>query len=384
MSTSTAIKSKLEDSGLSIFSIMSQLANETGAINLSQGFPDFEGSPKLIELVSTFMKKGYNQYAPMPGLINLREEIAEKVFNTYNHTISPEREITITAGATQAIYTAITSVIRKDDEVILFEPAYDCYVPAIKINGGIPVHIALSYPDYKINWNEVKNKINPKTKMIIINTPHNPAGTTLSASDLLALEALVKETNILVLSDEVYEHIIFDKEQHESVLKYPSLYERSFAIFSFGKTYHHTGWKMGYCIAPAYLTKLFRSVHQYLVFSVNTPIQHALAEFMKDKSEYKSLGNFYQQKRDYFNTLLKNSKFEIIPSKGTYFQLLGYKNISAEKDTDFAIRLTKEYGVASVPMSVFFKSKQDDKVLRFCFAKKAKTLEKAAEKLCKI
>ncbi|ESS71312.1 aminotransferase YbdL [Methyloglobulus morosus KoM1] len=376
--------SKLPDVGTTIFTVMSKLAAEHDAINLSQGFPDFDCHEGLVSLVNKFMKAGNNQYAPMSGIIGLREILAEKIEDLYGTQYDPDTEITITAGATQAIYTAIAAVIREGDEVIIFEPAYDSYQPAITLNGGITVHLKLRTPGYTIDWQEVKRSINPLTKMIIINTPHNPTGTVLSAADTLILAEITKGTDIIILSDEVYEHIIFDDQPHHSVARFRPLAERSFIISSFGKTIHATGWKVGYCAAPKNLMAEFRKVHQFLVFSVNTPVQFALAEFLGQKGHYLSLGKFYQQKRDYFIDLIKNSKFGIVPSAGTYFQLLNYQTISNEKDTDYAQRLTKEFGVASIPVSAFYHQQEDNKVLRFCFAKKEDTLEKAAVILNKI
>jgi methionine aminotransferase len=363
---------------------MSKLAAEHNAINLSQGFPDFNCDKELIELVHKHMLAGSNQYAPMPGLMSLREIIAEKTEAIYSASYDPETEITITAGATQAIFTAISAIIREGDEVIIFEPAYDCYQPAIELNGGKTIYMQLKAPNYLIDWEEVKKVINYRTKMIIINTPHNPTGSIMTAGDMAKLEKLTKGTDIVIISDEVYEHIIFDGYEHQSVARFPKLAERSFIISSFGKTFHTTGWKIGYCVAPANLMAEFRKVHQFVVFSGNTPIQHALAEYLKNKKNYTGLGKFYQEKRDYFTKLIKNSNFKFEPASGTYFQLLRYNGMSKEKDTDFAIRLTKEFGIASIPISVFYHNAVDNKVLRFCFAKKEETLEKAAEILNKI
>jgi methionine transaminase len=378
------INSKLPNVGTTIFTVMSKLAADHKAINLSQGFPDFGCSPDLVSLVNKHMSAGSNQYAPMAGLMSLREMIAEKTEALYGAKYDPDTEVTITAGATQAIYTAIAAVVREDDEVIIFEPAYDCYQPAIEMNGGKTVYMQLQAPDYTIDWERVKKMINHRTKMIIINTPHNPSGSVMSTDDMKMLEKLTKNTDIVIISDEVYEHIIFDKQKHQSAARFTGLAERSFIISSFGKTFHTTGWKMGYCIAPQNLMAEFRKVHQFLVFCCNTPIQYALADFLKQKKHYLELGNFYQKKRDYFNGLIKNSKFDLIPSAGTYFQLLSYKKLSNEKDTDYAIRLTKEHGIASIPMSVFYHEQEDNHVLRFCFAKKEETLEQAAEILNRI
>lgn len=363
---------------------MTGLANQYGAINLSQGFPDFECSPKLVELVSKAMKDGHNQYAPMPGIKPLREAIADKVESLYGAEYDPETEITVTAGATLAIFTAITSVVKEGDEVIIIEPAYDCYEPAINLNGGRAIHVELRYPDYKIDWEEVKKVINFKTRMIILNTPHNPSGSIINEEGINALKKIVSGSDIIILSDEVYEHVIFDGEKHWSMSSVPELAARSFVISSFGKTYHTTGWKMGYVVAPAQLMKQFRRVYQYLAFSANTPVQYAYAEFLKNKDLYLELGQFYQDKRDLFQKYMRDSRFEILPCKGSYFQLLNYSNISEDNDLDFAKKLTIEHKVASIPLSVFYRKRADNKVLRFCFAKSEETLEKAAEILCKI
>lgn len=379
-----AVPTKLSNTGTSIFAVMSQMATEHNAINLSQGFPDFEISEKLIGLVNKYMKKGMNQYAPMPGVPLLREVISDKVFDLHKFRYSPEKEITITAGATQALYTAITAFVSEGDEVVIFEPAYDSYAPAIELNGGIPIYIQLKFPDYHIDWDEVQKVVNRRTRMIIINSPHNPSGSILSSGDMKRLEKLTKNSDIIILSDEVYEHIIFENNVHESVCRYPKLAERSLAVFSFGKTFHTTGWKMGYCLGPENLMAEFRKSHQFIVFTCNTPIQYALAEFLQEKNNYTGLGKFYQKKRDYFVKLIKNSRFGIIPSYGSYFQLLDYSKITNEKETDFATRMTKEFGLASIPVSVFYHKSIDNKTLRFCFAKKEETLEKAAEILCKI
>ncbi|MFN8145724.1 MAG: methionine aminotransferase [Bacteroidia bacterium] len=377
------IKSKLPKAGTTIFTVMSALANEQKAINLSQGFPNFEASEELISLVYQYMRKGFNQYAPMQGILPLRERIAEKAEALYGARYNPDTEITITSGGTQAIYTAITAMIREGDEVVVLEPAYDSYVPAIELAGGVPVYVALKFPDYSIDWNAVKKVITQRTKMILINTPHNPAGTVWTQKDMKELEKITSHSEITVVSDEVYEHILFDGLQHESVMRYPKLAERSFVVFSFGKTYHTTGWKMGYCLAPAKLMTEFRRVHQFVVFSSNTPMQYALADFMENKN-YLELPAFYQEKRDYFLKLLNGSKFKFRPATGSYFQLLDYSAISKEKDTDFAVRLTKQFKVASIPISSFYHEPIDNKLLRFCFAKTNETLEIAAERLQKV
>lgn len=378
------VTSKLPKVGTTIFTVMSSLANEYGAINLSQGFPNFPVSDELISLINHYMKKGYNQYAPMMGIKELREVISEKTFNLYNVKYNSDSEITVTSGGTEAVFDAITSVVKTGDEVIVFEPAYDCYVPAIELNGGVPIYISLKYPDYKIDWNEVKNKISAKTKLIIINTPHNPTGAVLSESDLKKFANIVHNTNIFIISDEVYEHIIFDGLKHNSLMTIPELQQRSFIISSFGKTFHATGWKTGYCVAPKELTVEFRKIHQFVTFSTFTPLQYALADFLKNPTNYNGLPEFYEKKRNTFLNSVKNSKFTFIPSKGSYFQNLCYSAISNEPDYDLAIRLTKEIGVASVPLSAFYHDKKDEKILRFCFAKDDETLKRAGEKLSKL
>jgi methionine aminotransferase len=373
------VKSKLPRTETSIFAVMSGLAQEYGAINLSQGFPDFPVSRDLIALVNKYMLEEKNQYAPMPGVPQLRESISQKINYSYHKKINPETEITITAGATQALFTAITAFVNKGDEVIIFEPAYDSYVPSIKINGGIPVFIELTKPDFSINWAEVKDKISDKTRMIIINSPNNPGGYILKKEDMEKLQQITADTNIIVLSDEVYEHIIFDGYTHQSIIKFEELYQRSLAVYSFGKTFHATGWKTGYVIAPPLLTSEFRKVHQFNVFSVNTPIQYALADYLRDPKNYTSLPDFYQQKRDFFLQAIKGSKFKIIPSHGTYFQVLDYSEISDQPEFDFAVWMTKEKGLASIPVSSFYHNKRNQQLLRFAFPKQEKTLLKAAE-----
>jgi len=378
------IQSKLPNVGTTIFTVMSTLAVQYNAINLGQGFPDYEMSSELTNLVNEAMQKGNNQYVHMNGLPLLRQRLAEKVQDLYTTKINAETDITITPGGTYALYTALTTIIQPGDEVIVFEPAYDCYIPTIELNGGVPILIALTHPTYAIDWDLVKQKITNKTKAIIINSPHNPTGSVLSAADIIQLQNIVSNTGIFIISDEVYEHLIFDGKQHESILKYPDLLERAFVCFSFGKVYHCTGWKMGYCIAPENLMKEFRKVHQFNCFTCNSPVQVALAEFLKQKENYLQLGNFLQQKRDYFFDLMKQTKFTPIPSFGSYFQLYSYVNISNESEKIFAIRLTKEYGVATIPTSAFYKNEIDNKTLRFCFTKKEETLERAVERLAKV
>ena len=380
---SPSITSKLPSIGPTIFTVMSSLAVEHNAINLGQGFPDYPMSEELISLVNQHMKAGHNQYVHMNGLPALRNVIAEKIFGLYQQQINADTEITVTPGGTYAIYTALTAVLQPGDEVIVFEPAYDSYIPNVEINGAVPVLIPLTYPDYKIDWNEVRKRISAKTKMVMLNSPHNPTGAILSKEDIFQLQQIVKDTNIFILSDEVYEHLIFDDMQHESMLRYPDLLERSFVCFSFGKVYHCTGWKLGYCIAPEALTKEFRKVHQFNCFSCNSPMQFALADFLQYKESYLTLGNFLQKKRDYFMNLMKQTNFKPLPSHGSYFQLYSYEGMSDESEKDLAIRLTKDFGVATIPTSAFYKNGKDDKVLRFCFAKKESTLEEAVNRLLK-
>lgn len=378
------IVSKLPDVGTTIFTVMSVLAAEHKAVNLGQGFPDFSMSDELTFLVNTAMKNDFNQYTHMNGYPLLREGLCEKANKLYGANIDPETQVTITPGGTYAIYTSLTTVLRPGDEVIVFEPAYDSYIPNIEINGATPVLISLQYPDYSIPWDEVRVKVNAKTKMIMVNTPHNPTGMVLREHDIEQLRSIVANTNILILSDEVYEHLIFDNIPHHSMLRYPDLMERSFVCFSFGKTYHCTGWKLGYCISSPALMKEFRKVHQFNCFSCDTPKQVAIAAYIKNEEAYASLPSFLQQKRDFFRDLMKATPFECIPSHGSYFECYSYKNFSDEPDKELAIRLTKEYGIATIPMSAFYKHGQDNKVLRFCFAKKEETLRKAVEKLTTI
>ena len=378
-----SINSKLPNVGTTIFTIMSVLAAEHKAINLGQGYPDFMMNTALIALVNEAMQTGNNQYVHMNGLPLLRERLAEKMESLYSANINADTDITITPGGTYAIYTALTTVLQPGDEVIVFEPGYDSYIPNIVINGAIPVLIPLTYPDYAIDWELVKTKITSKTKMIMLNTPHNPTGSVLSSFDIEQLRSIVKDTGIFILSDEVYEHLIFDNKQHESMLRYPDLRQRSFVCFSFGKTYHCTGWKLGYCVAPAVLMNEFRKVHQFNCFSCNSPVQVALATFIQHKELYLQLGKEVQHKRDYFQQLMQQTKFKALPSYGSYFQLYSYAGISDEKEKDLAIRITKEFGVATIPVSVFYNKEKDDKVLRFCFVKKESTLEEAVNRLIK-
>ena len=370
--------SKLPNVGTTIFTVMSTLANQHNALNLSQGFPNFKSDQKLMDLVTQAMNSDYNQYAPMAGNIDLRIAIANKFNLLYQTSYHPETEITVTAGATQAIYTIISTFIRPNDEVIIFRPAYDCYEPAIELNGGKTISVQLNAPNYRVDWHEVKQKINSNTKMVIINTPQNPSGTVFTKDDMLQLQEILKGTNIILISDEVYEHIIFDCEKHQSACLFPDLKSRSFVVASFGKTFHNTGWKVGYCCAPKELMDEFKKVHQFNMFCVNHPTQKALADYLQNPEHYLGLSEFYQQKRDLFLSLIKDSRFKITPAKGTYFQVLDYSEITNEHDVDFAKRLTIDNKIASIPMSVFNENNIDNKVLRFCFAKTDETLVKAA------
>lgn len=378
------IHSKLPDVGTTIFTVMSALATEQKAVNLGQGFPDFPMSEALTSLVNKAMTDGYNQYAPMPGHMPLREAIAEKIEFLYKTSVNPDTEITITPGGTYAIYTAVTSMLQPGDEAIVFQPGYDSYIPNVVVNGGVPVLIDLQFPEYKINWEEVRKKITPKTRMIFLNSPHNPTGAIVRDEDMQQLRSIVRGTDIIIISDEVYEHLVFDDVPHYSILRYPDLRERAFVCFSFGKVYHCTGWKLGYCVAPPAFTKEFRKVHQFNCFSCHTPSQVALAQFLRDKDSYLSLGAFLQKKRDLFLQLMQGTRFDFLDSKGSYFICAQYNRISDESDRDFAIRITKEFGVAVIPVSAFYQHGTDNKVVRFCFGKKDETLQLAAERLARI
>jgi methionine aminotransferase len=381
MSSPIRIQSKLPSVGTTIFAVMSALAAEHKAINLGQGFPDFPMSAELVSLVDKAMRSGHNQYVHMNGYIPLREALAEKAQYLYGAHINPDTEITVTPGGTYALFTALATVLQPGDEVIVFEPAYDCYIPQIELMGATAVTINLSFPDYRIDWAEVRARVTEKTRAIVINTPHNPTGAVLSRNDMEHLEAIVRDTQIVVIADEVYEHLIFDGLPHESVLRFPGLRERSFACYSFGKVYHCTGWKLGYCMAPAALMAEFRKIHQFNAFTCDTPKQVALAEFLKDRSQYLELGKNLQKKRDHFHDLMSATRFTPLPSHGSYFQLYTYGAFSNEPERDLAIRLTKEKGVATIPVSAFYRQPVDNGVLRFCFAKKESTLEEAAERL---
>ena len=379
-----SIDSKLPSVGTTIFTVMSRLATELGAINLSQGFPDFDCDPALVDAVAHHMRSGRNQYAPMPGVPALREAIAAKYERWYGRRYDPESEITVTSGGTEALFDAVAAVVRPGDEVIVLEPCYDSYVPAIELSGGTPVVTTLTFPDYAIDWGAVRRAMSPRTRMLVINSPHNPTGAVLSAADIQELTATVEDTGIFILSDEVYEHIIFDGRRHESMARHPALASRSFVVGSFGKTYHTTGWKVGYAVAPAPLTAEFRKVHQFVTFATNTPVQYAVADFLSTERGLRELAPFYQAKRDLFLRLMEGSRFTPLPCRGSYFQLMDYSAITNEPDADFAIRLTKEYGVASIPTSSFLYKQAAPSVLRFCFAKKDETLAAAADRLREI
>jgi len=376
--------SKLPGTSTTIFSVMSQLAAEHNALNLSQGFPDYDCDPKLIDFVSQAMKEGYNQYAPMTGLQSLRELIASKVNSSYGSDYHPDTEVTVTAGGTQAIFTALTACIQPGDEVIIFEPAYDSYAPTIKMLGGVVKSYEMVPPDYEIDWEMVKKLFSANTRMIIMNSPQNPTGSVLSENDIQSLIKLTKDTDVLILSDEVYEHLVYDGEIHRSFASYPELRQRSFIVASFGKLLHATGWKTGYCVAPENLMKEFRKIHQFNVFSVNTPMQAGIANYLKDADTYLGLAAFFQEKRDLFRTLLAQTRFKLLPCKGSYFQCVSYGHFSEEEDTVIAKRLITDFGVASIPVSAFYIRNTDHRVLRFCFAKKQDTLEKSVERLMKL
>jgi len=378
------IHSKLPNVGTTIFTVMSALATEYNAVNLGQGFPDYNMSEDLISFVHEAMKNGFNQYVPMQGHLPLREALSEKIKFLYKTAVNPDTQITITPGGTYAIYTALTTILQPGDEVIVFEPAYDSYIPTVEVNGAVPVLIDLEFPEYKIDWNKVRQKISPKTRMILLNSPHNPTGAVLSADDINELRSIVRDKNIFICSDEVYEHLIFDDVPHQSILRYPDLLEKSFVCFSFGKVFHCTGWKLGYCVSSPELTKEFRKVHQFNCFSCNSPMQVGLAKFLSNKDAYLPLSSFMQRKRDYFIKLMQATKFKLLNSHGSYFICGTYGNISDEADKDFCIRITKQYGVTTIPVSVFYRAGTDNKVVRFCFAKKEETLEAAVERLATI
>lgn len=378
---SPTITSRLPEVPTSIFTVMSALAMEHKAINLGQGFPDFPMSPDLIDQVYSVMKSGYNQYVPMQGYLPLREALSEKMNYLYGASIDPGSQITITPGGTYALYTALTTILQPNDEVIVFEPAYDSYIPNIEINGAKAISIGLQYPGYTIDWNEVKQRITPRTKAILINSPHNPTGSVLREEDIHQLRQIVSGTGIFLISDEVYEHLIFDGLPHLSLLRYPDLFSRSFVCFSFGKTYHCTGWKLGYCVAPPQHMQEFRKVHQFNAFCCHTPSQVALATYVQNREAYTSLPTFMQEKRDYFVEAMKATPFHLLPSQGSYFICATYARISDEPDFQFAQRITRQFGVATIPVSSFYKNAVDHQVVRFCFAKKKETIDQAVERL---
>lgn len=380
------IVTKLPKVGTTIFTVMSALASEKGAVNLGQGFPDFHCDPALVDAVTRAMQDGLNQYPPMAGVLPLREAIADKVERLYGHRYDPVSEITVTAGATQGILTSVLCAVHPGDEVVVIEPVYDCYVPAIELAGGVPVFVQMEVgaAGYSIPWDKVRAAVTPKTRMIMVNTPHNPTGSVMRASDVDALAEIVRGTDILILSDEVYEHMVFDGQPHESLARHPELAERSFINSSFGKTYHVTGWKVGYVAAPAALTAEFRKVHQFNVFTVNTPVQYGLAEYMKNPAPYLDLPAFYQRKRDLFRAGLANTRFELLPSQGTYFQCVKYDAISDQSEADFCKWLTSEIGVAAIPVSAFYNTPRESGIVRFCFAKKDETLQLALDRLAKL
>ena len=381
MASTLSISSKLPDVGVSIFAVMTRLANEHGAINLSQGFPDFDCDPALADAVTAAMRAGHNQYAPMPGVLALREAIAKKVKVCYGADYDPQSEIQIVSGATAGLYAALTAFVQPGDEVVLFEPCYDSYVPVIRLSGGTPVFVSLRYPDYRVDWDEVRRAVTSRTKVMLINTPHNPTGRMWNADDMKQLASIVDGTDILLIGDEVYEHIIFDGRRHESLLRYPELRQRACVISSFGKTFHTTGWKVGYCVAPQPILAEVQRVHQFMTFTVHTPSQLAFAEFVTRDPMARDLAGFYQQKRDLFLRLIEGSRFKPLPCDGTYFQLLDYSAIAQESDTDMAMHLIKNHGVASIPCSAFLYKDSGGPVLRFCFAKQESTLRAAAERL---
>ncbi|PST83016.1 methionine aminotransferase [Pedobacter yulinensis] len=378
------LNSKLPHVGTTVFTVMSQLAQEYNAINLSQGFPDYDADPALFDLNEKAMKAGKNQYAAMPGLPALRERIAAKTRDLYGVGYNPESEITVTAGGTQALFTAIAAVVVPGDEVIIFEPAYDSYAPTVRLFGGLVKPYELEGPDFRIDWDMVKKLFTAQTRMIIINTPQNPTGTTLSEADMQELIRLTRDTDVIILSDEVYEHLVYDGRQHLSVSLYPELRERSFIVYSFGKLLHATGWKIGYCLAPESLMAAFRKIHQFNVFSVNTPMQHAIHAYLEEPQHYLALPSFFQEKRDLFRNMMQQTKFTLLPCQGSYFQCVSYQDISKEPDTEMAMRMVKDFGVACIPVSSFYTRKTEQRILRFCFAKRTETLEQAVNQLSKI
>jgi methionine aminotransferase len=385
MSDTEMLRSKLPAGGVSIFAVMTRLANEVGAINLSQGFPDFETSPQLVESVARYMRDGHNQYAPMPGVLALREAVSAKIEALYGRRYDPVTELTITTGATEGLFAAVTAFVHPGDEVLLFQPAYDSYTPAVTLSGGIPVYVTLRYPDYRIDWEEVRRAVTPRTRVIVINTPHNPTGMMWSEADVRELARVLSGTNAVVISDEVYEHITFDGARHESLARYAEIADRAVVISSFGKTYHTTGWKIGYCAAPPALTTEIQRIHQWITFAVNGAVQMAYADAVRRDPWCRDVTAFYQDRRDRFLSLIRESRFRPMACRGTFFQMLDYSAITDERDSDFALRLTREHGVAAIPISPFLDGTEPaGPVLRFCFAKRDSTLERAAERLVRV
>ena len=384
MTETRTIASKLPSTGTSIFTVMSRLAEEHGAINLSQGFPDFNTAPELVEAVARYMRDGHNQYAPMPGVFALREALARKIELLYGRRYDPGTEITITSGATEAIYSTLTALVHPGDEVVLLQPAYDSYAPAVQLSGGIPRYVTLRGPGYRIDWDDVRHACSPRTRVIMLNSPHNPTGMMLDGSDIRELGRIRQGTDAIVVSDEVYEHIVFDGARHESLARYPEIAERAVVISSFGKTYHTTGWKVGYCAAPQPISAEIMRVHQFVTFAVNGAIQRAYAEFVNRDPGSAALAPFYQAKRDRFLELLRGSRFKPLACRGTYFQMVDYSAITGERDSEFALRLIREHGVATIPISPFLSGAEPGPVLRLCFAKKDETLEQGAERLRKV
>jgi methionine aminotransferase len=379
-----ALQSKLPASGVSIFSVMSRLAEEHGAINLSQGFPDFDCAPELVETVARYMREGYNQYAAMPGVFSLREALSHKIERLYGRHYDPATEITVTSGATEGLFATITALVHRGDEVLLFQPAYDSYAPAVQLSGGIPTYVTLRGPDYRVDWDEVRRAITPRTRVIMVNSPHNPTGMVFDRDDLRELGRVLQGTDAIVVADEVYEHIVFDGARHESLARYPEIADRAVVISSFGKTYHTTGWKIGYCAAPQAISVEIARVHQWVTYAVNGAIQRAYAEFVTRDPECRDLAAFYQAKRDRFLNLISGSRFRPLRCRGTYFQMVDYSEITDERDSDFALRLIREHGVAAIPITPFLADADPGPVLRFCFAKRDETLEKAAERLRRV
>jgi methionine aminotransferase len=385
MRSTIPVRSKLPDTGVTIFTTMSRLALEHGAINLSQGFPDFNCAPELIDAVTRYMREGHNQYAPMPGVIPLREALSMKIERLYGHTYDPVTEITVTSGATEALFATLTALVHPGDEVLLFQPAYDSYVPAIQLSGGTPVFVTLHPPDYRIDWDAARRALTPRTRAIVLNSPHNPTGMILTADDMRELARLLEQTDALVVSDEAYEHIVFDGARHESMSRYPEIAERAIVIGSFAKTFHTTGWKVGWTAAPKALSAEVQSIHQWVTFAVNGAIQMAYAEMLRDDSERRSVGEFYQRKRDLFLSLIRDSRFRPLPCRGTFYQMVDYSAITSDRDADVAMWLLKEHGVASIPPSSFLCGDEPaPPILRLCFAKRDETLERAAERLVKV